>query len=90
MPGCDAPLYIIWQLARPVFIDDTVEDLRKPEDAYAADWKISCEEGHIVLLPLTGGDDYERFGDNDSNDEVPPEQKDLARLHSLLKGVPNA
>jgi len=89
-PLCGANLYITWELCRPVFTDDTTEDLRKPEDAYTEGWQIGCEEGHVVLLPLTGGNDYERFGDTDDDDEVPPEKRDLARLHALIKGGSNA
>lgn len=84
LPGCGAILYITWHMTMPVFLDSTTEDLRQWRDTYTETWEIGCEEGHTVLLPLTGSNDYERFGDSDDDDEVPAEHKDLARLQALV------
>lgn len=87
MPGCGAPLYITWTLSRPVFTADTAADLRDPAGAYSGGWEVSCEEGHVVLLPRNppgAARDVEEFG-ADLDEDLAPDQHDLARLHALLR-----
>jgi hypothetical protein len=81
MPGCDGTLYITWHATRPVFLEDTVENLRDPANAYTASWEIGCENGHIVLLPVVDRDEI-IFGESD--EEADPELDDLKRLHALI------
>ena len=88
MEGCDEPLYITWRMSRPVFQEDTVEDLQDPTGAYTAGWQIECEEGHVVLLPVNppgASRDIERFGDDE--EDTPAELHDMPRLNRLIKGA---
>lgn len=84
--GCDEPLYITWTGSRPVYMEDTVKDLEDPRNAYTAGWKIECEEGHVVLLPVNAvgaSRDVEQFGDDEEG--TPPELHDMTRFNRLIK-----
>lgn len=81
MAGCDADLYITTTLNRPVFLDDTAEELRDLDGAYSQSWTIGCTEGHVVLLPVSHAGDSEIFGACAEDD---CDHQDLARLHALI------
>lgn len=82
MTDCEADLYITITLNRPVFLDDTAEELRDLEGAYTQGWTIGCSEGHVVLLPVSHAGDSEVFGACEEDD---CDHRDLARLHALIE-----
>lgn len=53
MPGCVAPLHVIWTSGYSLFPSDLEEGEAPPEivDHHTSSWRVECYEGHVVLLP---------------------------------------
>lgn len=62
LPGCSLPLHIVWTSDRAIYLADTAEDLRNPASAHTTTWHVTCEAGHIVLVPIDSGEDIYDFG----------------------------
>lgn len=95
MPGCEQPLYLIWDLSRGLYAGD-LEDAAgiPPEDAHVSTWRIECGDGHVVLLPGSPWcdcDDPQGDGCGHGPDEFDWTEehrqfrpRDMARLRELL------
>ncbi len=91
LPGCDAQLHLVWENTRALYDGD----LDKPpavDDLYTSAWKVTCEEGHVVLLPgpfgcPCGGDDCQHDDYDGSDDSRTFRAHDGARLRELLKTI---
>jgi hypothetical protein len=88
LPGCRATLYITWTASRAIFLADTADELADPDGAHTASWEVSCEAGHVVLLPPDTAEDAYVFGECDCDGE--PEllaecgHNDMARLRRVV------
>lgn len=93
MRECSAPLHLEWRLARPLSADDLAPDatvLTPGEDADAAWWKVSCGDGHVILVPgppvcPCGVDDCDHEDFDAYEEHRTFRASDLSRLRSLLK-----
>lgn len=98
LPACGSPLHLTWSGDHPIYLSDTNEVLRDPDRAASVTWQVSCEAGHVVLLPAdTGGDYYEFAGHCICNPDYPDAEaeqmcphNDMNRLRAVVvfKGVP--
>jgi hypothetical protein len=94
LPGCGEPLHMTWTASTSIYLSDTDDKLRGPGpgNVLTLSWEVSCEGGHIVLLPAdTAGDWYEFAGPCTCNPDYPdPERErvcahnDMARLRAVV------
>jgi len=88
MPDCSAELYVEHRLNRPIFTDDTAEEIADLNGAYTQNWQVVCTEGHVVLLPVDHAQDTSVFGADCSLGDLPDERcehRDLERLQALVR-----
>jgi hypothetical protein len=87
LPGCGADLHITWTASRAVFLGDTVDDLAAGEH-HTATWEVSCDAGHILLLPPDTAADSYIFGecDCDGDEDFFGDcgHNDMARLRRVV------
>jgi hypothetical protein len=80
LPRCGADLYIVHETSTPLNRGDTVTDLTDLRNAVSATWRITCMEGHVLLLP-DGAADSPTFGEIDPDE--PDANTDVERLAEL-------
>jgi hypothetical protein len=70
---CTGELYLTWERAYGLGASDLDGDAPKPDGAHSSSWEVVCTEGHVILVPLNGAEDYATF-----------EAADLKRLEAVL------
>ena len=85
MADCEAPLFIEHTLTYSLWVNDKAGWVSDPVNANAQTWRIRCEDGHVVLLPVDHGDDIAEFGAPCTFDNH--DHRDMDRLRSLV-GLP--
>lgn len=97
MPGCGEDLHLEWRMSRPLFVGDLApgEEPPSPDDAYAATWKVTCADGHVLLVP--GGLDCPCEADDCDHEYVDASEEtrtfrgyDLDRLRGVLAALDTA
>lgn len=93
MPDCDSDLFLDWTasvgLSRGLVTTPDVSWIPDPGAPDAATWKVSCAEGHVVLLPgpagcPCGGDECSHDGFDASDDTRHFYALDAERLSETL------
>lgn len=88
LADCGKTLYITWTSTRAVYLGDTADDLAEPDSGHTSSWEVSCEAGHVVLLPPDTACDNYTFGECDCDGE--PDlmalcgHNDMARLRRVV------
>ena len=99
MGGCTEALHLVWKLSAPLLRAELAPDADpyQPADAWAGDWRIECEEGHVILVPGPAGskDAAEEAAceanlcDHDHSDELRTwRRSDVDRLAALVAPDP--
>lgn len=88
LPGCGKALHIEHDLSRPVYLSDTAQDLADVTEAYTSSWRVVCEGGHVLLLPVDSAVDTYTFGQCTCDDTADPDgfcgHTDLHRLRVVI------
>jgi hypothetical protein len=51
-PKCGKDLHIVWTTSRPLSTADLIPPQRiEPGDGWAQEWRVECEDGHIIAVP---------------------------------------
>lgn len=89
LDGCGAPLHMERTTSLAILGWSTVSDLRS--DGHTSSWSVTCQNGHVVLLPYDTGGNSTTFDEcqiHDPGESHNSDCDDMARLRRVIKQTP--
>jgi hypothetical protein len=90
LPDCRSPLHMVLTFSKGIYLTDTAEQLRDPNQAHSSTWHVECAAGHRVLFPPdTAADDYDFGFCTGGHDDYPSldagcQHHDMDRLRAVV------